>query len=342
MGGVFNRRDTVVRPLAEDLGEFGLDADTVMGDIERNIGLVEDFQAPSGAIPEVPDPFKQTEDDDAADAGGDADDEIDADGFAFQGEDEDEDDDGDYIDEDDDIDIDALTEEVIEEMGLAGMQLDEGVFKAIKKKIKSALQKAKARIARMRRRGKARKAAKAYRKTHKRMIAKRRAKRIKKFGAKMLAKLHKAGKRVMMMHDEPPAGMAKLAELREELSESGAGDIAGEVLLPEETTLNAGWLAVKLGEIFEAMGDAEAGEMLYSISDSAAKLSEELEGVSEEDMTEEAEEKLQKIVEATAKALATYEDLGSPSLFEALDANPDADSVFEDEDEEDEAALPFE
>jgi hypothetical protein len=92
-----------------------------------------------------------------------------------------------------------------------------------------------------------------------------------------------------------------------------------------------------LGECFEAMGDAEAGTMLYTMSDTAADLSEAIE-VAGGELDEDLEAKLTSLLEGVTKALATHEEIGSPSLFESIQMGVE-NGLYEDDDDEDDEDL---
>ena len=222
----------------------------------------------------------------------------------------------------DDVDDDELDEDDDE--------LDEAIkmkrtgFKEVDGKLVrvTKAEKQKAKISRKKRKGKARAAQKMYRKRFKRKIAKRR---------KMLAKKGPARKGFRRQFN---SATMELANLREELENSGAVD--GEVTPYVEAAVNAGYLSALLGEIFECVGDQEAGEMLYTMSDSAADLSEAIEANGGE-LDEATEGKLTSLLEGVSKALAAHENLGSPSLFEAIDMGiENGNPLFEDLDDDDE------
>jgi tetratricopeptide (TPR) repeat protein len=186
-------------------------------------------------------------------------------------------------------------------------------FRAIKKKRKSAAMKLAARLYRKGKKATLRVASRMYRKRNKRKILLRAKKKLKKFGAKMLSKLHKAGKRIMMQHAD-----TALANLREDLNTGGNADEA--VNSYEEAAFNSGMLAMHLGEVFEALGDKESAETMYSLSDIASDLSEDLDKVGEADLSEGQEEKLRRVLDQTVKALRVWEGFGSPTLFQAITA----------------------
>lgn len=210
----------------------------------------------------------------------------------------------------------TLAEQARRELSAAGVDPAANqaeAFRAIKKLRKTAAMKLAARLYRKGKKATLRVASRMYRKRNKRKILLRAKKKLKKFGAKMLAKLHKAGKRVMMQHAD-----TALANLREDLNTGGGND---EVVNSyEEAAFNSGMLAMHLGEVFEALGDKESAETMYSLSDIASDLSEDLEKVGESDLSEGQEEKLRRVLDQTVKALRVWEGFGSPTLFQAIDA----------------------
>lgn len=209
----------------------------------------------------------------------------------------------------------TLAEQARRELRAAGVDpeksLDEA-FKVMKKKRKTAAQKLAARLYRKGKKAALRVASRLYRKRNKRKIAMRAKKKLKKFGAKLLAKLHKAGKRIVMSNDDA------LANLREDLNNPNAsGDHVNE---HEEAAFNAGLLTLHLAEVFEVLGDKESAETLYTLSDVAADLSEDLEALGTSDLSEAQEEKLRRVIDQTVKGLRVWEGLGSPTLFQAIEA----------------------
>ena len=186
-----------------------------------------------------------------------------------------------------------------------GEELDEQMRVVKVQKLRGA-QLAKARQQRRKLRAAKKAYAKKYYRREKRAIAKRRKKALVKFGKKGLARLHKQHKRVMV------AGIDRLSTLREELAENL------ETTLPEQVATNAGWLAVLLGEVFESVGEGEAAATLFELSDNAADLSERLSAVTEESLEGRNSQELEHLVTTVAKALRIYEDIGSPSLWEAV------------------------
>lgn len=307
---MLGRQSVVVKPLHEELEEMGLDAEKVKRDIlENSRGMPMASVNPQALIEDNAVVTEPTDDVDAFD-----DDDFDVE------ESEETDDEFPEIDEDFEEDDDEIEEDDDED----GEELDEA-FKVQKMRRLTSGEKAKAKKARKKRKGKRKAYAKKYYARMKKKIAKRRKKLLKKYGKKGLEKLHKQRKRLV-------AGIDRLATLREELE--GAGAPGATVTPVEEAAINAGWLALLLGEIFESLGDADVAEMLEAISDSAASLSEELEGMTEDELSEDQQGSLRQIFEAVAKALEAHEDLGSPSLMEAIEYGIE-NGLMEDEDEED-------
>jgi hypothetical protein len=186
-----------------------------------------------------------------------------------------------------------------------GEELDEQMQVVKVQKLRGA-QLAQARKQRKKLRAAKKAYAKKYYARNKRKIAKRRKKALAKFGKKGLARLHKQHKRVMV------AGIDRLSTLREELAENI------ETTMPEQVATNAGWLAVLLGEVFESVGEGESAETLFELSDNAADLSERLTAVTEETLEGRNSQELEHLVTTVARALKIYEDIGSPSLWEAV------------------------
>lgn len=308
---MLGRQSVVVKPLHEELEEMGLDAEKVKRDILENSRGMPMASVNPQALTE--DNAVVTEPTDDVDA-------FDDDDFDVE-ESEETDDEFPEIDEDFEEDDDEIEEDDDED----GEELDEA-FKVQKMRRLTSGEKAKAKKARKKRKGKRKAYAKKYYARMKKKIAKRRKKLLKKYGKKGLEKLHKQRKRLV-------AGIDRLATLREELEGAGA---PGTTVTPvEEAAINAGWLALLLGEIFESLGDADVAEMLEAISDSAASLSEELEGMTEDELSEDQQNSLRQIFEAVAKALEAHEDLGSPSLMEAIEYGIE-NGLMEDEDEDEE------
>jgi len=205
------------------------------------------------------------------------------------------------------IDFETLTEAELVEFG--GML----------KRMKSAVQR------RLARRGPAYKRklriAKVYARRHKGKIKRRMKKLLAKVGGwSVLKKLRsmtgKGKRRSYQKADRDDV----LANLREELSGSSAVESGTSPF--EIAAIQGGYLCHQLGEIFEELGDAGAAEALYRVADFAADLSEEMERTlteSDEEIPEALEHKLNSVLEASTKALAAWEKLGCPSLWEAAD-----------------------
>lgn len=249
--------------------------------------------------------------------------------------------------------------------GGAPETLDEGAFKIVKKLFKTAGEKVKDKLGR-KKRGLAKLArqSRMYRKKNKRKIAKRQKKKLAKFGAKGLTRLHKMRKRITMSSGAPDLaslresinGSSTIAQLREDIASLGNNArVDNDNPNPiEEAAFNAGLLAHYLGEVFEICGDTAMAESMYQLSDSAADLSEMLDGFGPDDsISEEHQQRLLKIVEAVQKGLRLHEEMGSPLVSQAMafrlkydnatfveececDDDEDDDDDDDDEDDEDE------
>jgi len=280
-----------VGSLEEDLKEVGLDAGKVLGEIDRMTGKLAEARPGSASPPVAPQgqvPSRLAEDRNLLGGSRPA---------ASGGK------------------VKTLAEQARAELRQAGVDPaanKEEAFRAVKKIRKSVAQKLAARLYRKGKKAALRVASRMYRKRNRRKILLRAKKKLKKFGSKMLAKLHAAGKRVVMQHNDQA-----LANLREALNNtSGAPDNDNSY---EEAAYNAGLLAMHLGEVFEAVGDKESAETMYSVSDIAADLSEDLEKIAESDISEAQEEKLRRVLDQTTKALKVWEGMGSPTLFQAIE-----------------------
>ena len=302
---MFNRENIRVSPLGEELEKIGLDPDKVMSDIERNSGLLENHAgSPPSSEAVRPRPLSE-EAGDAGDAG-------DLDGGSDLAEDGFVEWDGEDLAEDEEVSF--LGERMVRHK--RGYRPDPKTGKMKKVSVQT---KRKEKRERRKKKGKLRTAAKLYAKRKRTKIKKRRA-RLKRSGKQ---------KKGFIVRQEGVA--AQLNQLREELEQSSVS--TGEVTPHEEAAINAGWLAMLLGECFESMGDVDAGSMLYTMSDSAADLSEAIEAVNGE-LDEDLEAKLTSLLEGVTKALATHEEIGSPSLFESIDMGVE-NGLYEDEDEDD-------
>ncbi len=288
---------TNVGTLEESLKEVGLDAGKVIGEIDRMTGrLAESRGNPAPPIPSTGAPARSVENRGLYEGGqpptGNR-----QQGAAPAGK------------------VTTLAEQARAELRAAGVDPSKNVeeaFVAIKKKRKTAAMKLAGRLMRKKFRAVRRVASRMYRKRNKRKILIRAKKKLRKFGAKTLAKLHKAGKRIMMQHADQA-----LSNLREDLnSPSGSADTSNQY---EEAAFNAGMLASHLGEVFEALGDKESAETMFAVSDIASDLSEDLEKIGEADLSEGQEEKLRRVLDQTVKALKVWEGFGSPTLFQAIE-----------------------
>jgi hypothetical protein len=283
-----------VGSLEEDLKEVGLDAGKVLGEIDRMTGKLAEARPGSASPPVAPQgqvPSRLAEDRNLLGGGG---------GRPAQGGGK----------------AKTLAEQARAELRAAGVDPaanKEEAFRAVKKIRKSAAQKLAARLYRKGKKAALRVASRMYRKRNKRKILLRAKKKLKKFGSKMLAKLHAAGKRVVMAHNDQA-----LANLREALNNPSAGGPDTENSY-EEAAYNAGLLAMYLGEVFEAVGDKESAETMFSVSDIAADLSEDLEKIAEGDLSEGQDEKLRRVLDSVTKAAKVWEGMGSPTLFQAIE-----------------------
>lgn len=197
-------------------------------------------------------------------------------------------------------------------------ELDEAALGIVKKARGAAARLAKRLRHReyLKKRGTEKREAKLYRKKFKRKIKRIEMKKLRKFGRKGLEKLHKMGRRVVQK-----SWSDRLANIKEELDldmvllqEPIEEEEMGELSIVAETALNAAETAWYLGEIFDAMDD-EAGEVLFQLSRRSTALADAIE---DGEPTEEQESQLETILKAVVRALAEYEDRGSPSLGEAI------------------------
>lgn len=291
---MFNRKDVQVRPLSEELVELGLDPDKVMSDIERVSGKLIEGGSP------LPGNAHLVEDTDTDADAADTDDasEVDIDDAVEM-----------FFDDDDDDDIEE------------GYRAKRTGFKDVggKQVRVTKAEKQSAKVKRRRKKGVTKTAGKKYRQRFKTKIAKRR-KLLKGRG-----KARKGFRRVQNSFSQ------ELANLREDLENSGA--VNTEPSPYEEAAVNAGYLALLLGEIFESVGDIEAGGMLRTMSDSAADLSEAIES-NGGDINEDTEAKLTSLLEGVSKAMEAHENIGEPGLFEAIEIGFE-NGVYEDSDFDD-------
>jgi len=84
-----------------------------------------------------------------------------------------------------------------------------------------------------------------------------------------------------------------------------------------------------LGEVFESVGEGEAAETLFELSDNAADLSERLSAVTEESLQGRNKQELEHLVTTVANGLRIYEDIGSPSLWEAVQYEVSEENIEE-------------
>jgi len=232
------------------------------------------------------------------------------------------------------------------------VDLDEGVdlgeaIRIVRSRRLTSGQKAKGRRGRKKRRAQIKATGRKYRARSRRKIAKRARLKLRKYGTAGLERLHKQRKRVVMSND------SDLANLREDLNELG-GSVAENSNSYEDAAFNAGLLAMHLGEMFEAYGDTQSAETMFDVSDAASDLSEAFEVLSPdtEELDEDQEDRLQRVLDSLVKGLRIYEAMGSPSMGDIVDFvegeyggggdkkkkgdDDDEDDDDEDEDEEDE------
>lgn len=288
-----------VRPLSEELMEEGLNPDKVLGEIDRNIRLMEGGPSPV-SVSGLPAGTKTPRS------------------------------------------LGEVGKSMIESAPQPKLDDGEGLDEGVKaKRMKSKAQRAKARRGPKYKR-QLRKA-KMYKRRHRAQLRRQRIKAIRKAGGskKYREKQQRAAasnKRLSIV-----TGLDTLSNLAEEL-EQAEGRV-NFVSPYTEAVLDAGWLCHLLGEIFECYGDERAAEALYRVGDYAAKLSESFEGLTEDqDLTEDQEAEVKRILEAAQKALAAWENLGCPTLPDALDyavktegkhSDDEGDDEEEDEEEDD-------
>jgi len=194
-----------------------------------------------------------------------------------------------------------------------GEDLEEAI-KIVRKKRVTAAERLAAKRVRKKRKAKIKRAAKMYYKKAKKKILKRAKIKLKKFGKAGLEKLHKMGRRIFM-------GNEALANLQEDLNTGGGAEGSNPY---EEAAFSAGMLALYLGEIFEAAGEVQSAETMYDVSDKAAELSEAWANLNDEDELEEDQEgQLERVLESVIKALRVYEAMGAPSLMDVIEATED-------------------
>lgn len=187
-------------------------------------------------------------------------------------------------------------------------------------KLKKMLSKAK--------RAMKRKGAKYKRKLRKaRIYARRNKAKIKRSAKKFLrkvggwAKLKKKRAVAKKGNKQLRTGLDVLSNLAEELEASTSTEIEESTNSPYMgAVIDAGWLCHMLGDIFECYGDERAAEALFRVGDFSADLSESLESLTEdEDLDEDQEAEVKRVLEAAQKALSAWEELGSPTLPEAIE-----------------------
>jgi len=183
----------------------------------------------------------------------------------------------------------------------------EEAFKVTRKKIKTAGEKLAAKREYRKGRSQKKRAAKMYRKRNKRKIKKRAAKKLAKFGRAGLAKLHKMRRRVVMAHfDEMPTGLESIQE------QEGYTQFV-------EACDNVGLLAMHIAEVFDLVEENDAAIVMSNLSDEAADFAEEIDGIAEDDLTQEQKDIVAEMVSQVAKGCRLYEALGEPTLGEAIE-----------------------
>ena len=282
------------RSLEEELQEVGINADLALSQIERTTGLVErrlQEHVPAFEAPttvEAPEPGAPTH-----------------------------------------------------PLAVEGEEMDES-FKVIKKLFKTAGEKMKAKLGRKKQGlAKLRRNAKMYRRKNKRKIKKRMAKKLRKFGAAGLERLHKARKRVVMSEPQPELpslgeSTSRIAQLREDLNSFGQHPEQSQQVESkkddspyEEMAYYAGLVASELAEVFLAWGDEEASQTMEAVSDAAAELSEMLEDFAPGDeLGEDEEERLFRIIEAINKGFKLHEEMGAPTVDQVVEFRLENDEEF--------------
>jgi hypothetical protein len=339
---MYPHQKTKISTLEEDFKSLGLDPDKSLDTIdrqhalvERRVGTMNDPNVSGGEppvldVPGVDGPSNLDEDVET--------DPDDVDAFLNSlTEDEDDVDTEDKPDakteEDDDQEGHGLSEEIMAlldeeyEPLLDISDIDsankEEAFKAVRKKIRSASDKLRARLKRRKSRSKNRRRSKKYRAKNRMKIKRRMKRKLQKFGRAGLAKLHKMKKRVVMAdreedrsdYDALREDLLSLTESRDDVPSTG--DYLGPF---EEAAFSAGYLAMLIAEHFDAMNDVEAGDALFDLSESAADLCEDLEGIMDaDDLSEENDAKLRSLVEGVIKGLRVYESIGAPGIQECFE-----------------------
>lgn len=274
------QRNRVVQPLSEALEEIGLDPEKTLGDLGRTNELIDKRMngAHGGGAPSYLRPAAREISEDADPA----------DPAAAPAADGDP------------------TETVVE-----GVSLEEAL-RSVKRKRLSGSEKAAGRRSRRKNKGKRRAAGKMYARRNKRRISKLAKKKRKKFGGTAgLEKLHRGGRRIEMSADSP------LANLREDLNAQAVASVTEDESPYYEAAVEAGTLALYLGEMFEAFGDEQSAETMYDVSDAAADIAEGFEGLDELD--EGQEDSLSRVIDPLVKGLRIYEAMGSPSLGDIIE-----------------------
>jgi len=300
-----NRDPKKIRPLEEEMRDIGLNPEKTIGAMERGVGLLEQAPLPrdiSGLKEgsDVPRSLREV---------------------------------GEALREDVEEPVEEADDETVE----ANETIDGGIyvsedelqeaFQLIRKMIKTAAEKAKASRAYKKVRSVARRAAAMFYRRNKRKISKKKKKLRAKYGGEAgLAKIHAGGKRRIQQ-----TGLDAISNIREELEEAEARMKAAAELstveaehaedIPitpyEEAAVKAGLILMYLGECFEDV-DIEAAAAMYDLSDGAAELAEELEGV--EEIDEEVEQRLESLFLATARVMKAHYEIGAPTAIMVLEA----------------------
>jgi hypothetical protein len=179
---------------------------------------------------------------------------------------------------------------------------------------------------------------KQYRVHNKRQMMRVAIAKAAKYG-KSTEKLHAMGKRIIAKLGGQGAKKEwsdKIASLREEIAGTAQAPIT-EAVIPvhSEAVFNAALLARYLGEVFDALGD-EAGAELFKLSDVAVGMARDLEKV--EALSDDQTSKIEKLMEAMVTAMKEYDELGEPSLGDAISLRMVAEGLMT-EDEAEAVAL---
>lgn len=281
-----------IRPLEEELGELGLDAGKVLGQISRTTKLVEHrtgggYAAPFG-VPVSDEPGGESQQQQPG--GG------------------------------------AVDESEIEE----AFKVVRKMFKTAGQKVKEKLARKKFGLAKLRRASKMYRRSAAGRKAKRRQ--KKKLKKFGSAMLDKLHKMRKRIVMSDETPDTQSLGenteVSPLQQLRQDLRSIGQPKDQSEdqseradVWNPyEEAAYNAAVLAGYLGEVFEMSGDTESADIMFNLSDEATDLSEMLDGFDESDaLDEDQEERLGKILEGIEKGLRLHEEMGRPTVDQVVE-----------------------